>query len=85
MRLFALRGAIDVEHNDAGAIHRATSELMREILERNALATEDVVSCLFTVTHDLDADFPAARVNETRMLGRRSRALAEMRRAGETR
>ena len=33
----------------------------------------------------LDADFAAARVNETRMLGRRSRALAEMRRAREGR
>jgi len=33
----------------------------------------------------LDADFAAARVIETRMLGRRSRALAEMRRASENR
>jgi chorismate mutase len=60
MRVFALRGAIDVERNEAGEIHRATTELMREILKRNALAPEDVLSCLFTVTHDLDADFPAA-------------------------
>jgi chorismate mutase len=60
MRLFALRGAIDVEHNESGAIHRATTALMREIMERNALTPESVVSCLFTVTHDLNADFPAA-------------------------
>jgi chorismate mutase len=60
MRLFALRGAISVERNDAPAIHEATAELMAEIMKRNALAPADVVSCIFTATSDLDADFPAA-------------------------
>jgi chorismate mutase len=60
MRLFALRGAISVERNGAQEIHEATSELMREIMQRNALAPQDVVSCIFTATDDLDADFPAA-------------------------
>jgi len=59
MRLFALRGAIDVEHNDAEEIRDATAELMRAILQRNALRPQDVVSCIFTVTDDLDAGFPA--------------------------
>ena len=59
MRLFALRGAIGVEGNDAGQILEGTAELMRTILERNGLATGDVVSCIFTVTDDLDAEFPA--------------------------
>jgi chorismate mutase len=60
MRLYALRGATSVERNDQHAIHEATSELMREILQRNSLTPADVVSCIFTVTEDLDADFPAA-------------------------
>jgi chorismate mutase len=60
MRLFALRGAITVERNEAGDIHAATAELLRELMERNALTPDDVVSCLFTATPDLDADFPAA-------------------------
>jgi chorismate mutase len=60
MRLFALRGAISVERNDARDIHEATTALMGEIMERNALAPDDVVSCIFTATTDLDADFPAA-------------------------
>jgi chorismate mutase len=60
MRLYALRGAISVERNDERAIHEATSELMREILKRNSLTPADVVSCIFTSTEDLDADFPAA-------------------------
>src|SRR5579875_2677866 len=59
MRLFALRGATSVEANEAGAILDGTSVLMRELMERNALAPEAMVSCIFTLTDDLDAEFPA--------------------------
>jgi chorismate mutase len=59
MRLFALRGATSVEHNDAGQILDATSELMEAIARHNDLSPERVVSCIFTVTDDLDAEFPA--------------------------
>jgi chorismate mutase len=59
MRLFALRGAATVTANEAGPIVAATSELMRELLEQNALAAESIVSCIFTLTEDLDAEFPA--------------------------
>jgi len=59
MRLFALRGATTVEVNDATAILGATEELMREIMQRNDLVPEKVVSCIFTLTADLDAEFPA--------------------------
>ncbi len=59
MRLFALRGANTVEQNTSADILWATETLMKEILQRNALTPQDVVSCIFTVTEDLDADFPA--------------------------
>ena len=59
MRLFALRGAIDVEVNEANAILARTEELMHEVMERNALEPDAFVSCIFTVTSDLDAEFPA--------------------------
>ncbi len=59
MRLFALRGAITVERNDAEEILAATDELMNELMLRNGLAPRDLVSCLFTLTQDLDAEFPA--------------------------
>ena len=59
MRLFALRGASSVASNDAASILGATEELMREIMARNEIGPEDVVSCLFTLTEDLDAEFPA--------------------------
>jgi chorismate mutase len=59
MRLIALRGANTVTENDAGAILDATDELMRALLKRNTLGAEDLVSCIFTLTPDLDAQFPA--------------------------
>jgi len=59
MRLFALRGANSVEANDAEAILAATDVLIRELMERNSLAAEAMVSCIFTLTDDLNAEFPA--------------------------
>jgi len=58
-RLFALRGANSVERNDAETILSATDELMREMISRNGLVPEQMVSCIFTVTEDLNAEFPA--------------------------
>jgi chorismate mutase len=58
-RLFALRGANSVAANDAEAILAATDALIRELIERNALRAEAMVSCIFTLTDDLDAEFPA--------------------------
>jgi len=58
-RLFAVRGAAQAEANEPGAIVAATEALMRELLSRNELGPEALVSCLFTTTGDLDAEFPA--------------------------
>jgi chorismate mutase len=58
-RLFAVRGAVQADANGAEAIVAATTELMRALLDRNELAPEALVSCLFTTTEDLDAEFPA--------------------------
>ncbi len=58
-RLFAVRGAAQAEANEADAILAATEELMRALIERNELEPEAMVSCLFTTTEDLDAEFPA--------------------------
>jgi chorismate mutase len=59
MRLFALRGATTVDVNDGQAILGATEALLRDIMQRNELTPDDVVSCIFTLTDDLDAEFPA--------------------------
>jgi chorismate mutase len=59
LRLWAVRGATKVGRNDPGAIVTATEELMRELIARNELTPERIVSCIFTSTHDLNAEFPA--------------------------
>jgi chorismate mutase len=58
-RLFAVRGATQAEANEPEAILAATEELMRELVDRNGLEAADMVSCIFTTTDDLDAEFPA--------------------------
>lgn len=63
-RLFAVRGAVQAEENEAEAILTATEELMRELIERNRLEPEAMVSCLFTTTDDLDAEFPAVAARD---------------------
>jgi chorismate mutase len=59
MRLIALRGATTVEANEAEPILHATEELMGQLLARNRLDSDSIVSCIFTLTADLDAEFPA--------------------------
>lgn len=59
LRLWAVRGATKAERNDPEAIIEATEELMRELISRNDLTSERIVSCIFTSTHDLNAQFPA--------------------------
>jgi chorismate mutase len=59
-----VRGATQVAANEADAILDATEALMRELIERNALEPEAMVSCLFTTTDDLDAEFPAVAARD---------------------
>ena len=59
MRLFALRGATSIERDEASLILDGTTGLLTEILEANKLTPDDVVSCIFTCTQDLTAEYPA--------------------------
>jgi chorismate mutase len=63
-RLFAVRGAVQAEANEPEAILSATEELMRGLIERNGVEPGDMVSCLFTTTEDLDAEFPAVAARD---------------------
>ena len=69
MRLRALRGATTVGTNDSGAILEATEELVRAVMERNGLEPEDMVSCIFTATEDLNAEFPAVAARNLGLSG----------------
>jgi chorismate mutase len=54
-----IRGATQVAANTVPAIEEAVLELCQEIERRNEIGPEDIVWAIFTVTHDIDADFPA--------------------------
>lgn len=59
-RCRGIRGAISVESNTADKIVEATGRLLEAIMRENEIGAEDIASALFTVTADLDAEFPAA-------------------------
>ncbi|MEX0993515.1 MAG: chorismate mutase [Solirubrobacterales bacterium] len=63
-RLFALRGAITATENSEQAILDATRELVGEIMQRNSLEPDQMVSCLFSCTDDLNAQFPAVAARD---------------------
>ncbi len=50
---------MQVEANERDAILEGTTELVNEVMSRNELTTDDVISVLFTMTPDLTAEFPA--------------------------
>ena len=59
-----IRGATTVERNDREEILRATRELLEVIVRLNGLRSEDVAHVWFTVTPDLEAEFPAFAARE---------------------
>ena len=60
-----IRGAITVDENTSEAIGSATIKLLKEIMQKNNLEQDSISHVIFTLTKDLNADFPAkyARIN----------------------
>ena len=58
--LCALRGATTSEHNSVESITSAVDELLVELVSRNNLIPDQIISVTFSVTKDLDACFPAS-------------------------
>jgi chorismate mutase len=56
----AIRGAINVPDNTAKDITTSTERLLRAMCEANELDQAAIISIFFTVTVDLNAEFPAA-------------------------
>lgn len=59
MAIRAVRGAVQVDVNERQAILDGTAELVTEVMSRNKLSTDQVVSVIFTATPDLTMEFPA--------------------------
>ena len=58
--LCALRGATTSRHNSIKSITSAVEELLVELVSRNNLIPDQIISVTFSVTKDLDACFPAS-------------------------
>ncbi|HEX2272681.1 MAG TPA: chorismate mutase [Acidimicrobiales bacterium] len=56
----ALRGATTVEKDADDQITERVQELVGEMMARNDIAHDDIISIIFTATEDLVAIFPAA-------------------------
>ena len=59
-----LRGATTVDADTVEQVTERSQELMRELMERNGLGEDDIVSILFTATGDVRSIFPATAIRE---------------------
>lgn len=59
-RLLALRGAITLEADTKDEVSQKTQRLVKEMLARNEVNHDDLVSIIFTATDDVTSEFPAA-------------------------
>ena len=59
-QLTILRGATTANENSVKEIENAVVELIEELITRNNIIVENLLSITFTVTNDLDACFPAS-------------------------
>ena len=64
MRVQALRGATTCDANTKSEITDKTQQLVQELIARNGLDHDDLVSIIFTATEDLTAEFPATAARE---------------------
>ncbi len=54
-----VRGATTIENNTRDDVLQATQQLLALIIRRNQIIADDVASATFTVTSDVNAEFPA--------------------------
>ena len=59
-KLTAIRGATTAKGNKDYLIRDVVIELIQELITRNHLKEEDIISITFTVTEDLNSCFPAS-------------------------
>ena len=69
MKMRAARGAIVVPEDTREAVLACTSRLVAEMLRRNDLSSEDLISVVFTATPDLRSAFPAEAARQMGLSG----------------
>mgnify|MGYP001342456469 FL=1 len=60
LKLIAIRGATTAKGNTDSFIKEVVIELIQELITRNQLKEENIISITFTVTRDLNSCFPAS-------------------------
>lgn len=68
-RVRALRGATTLDRDDAEQVIGRTVELLREMIERNGLDRDDIISVLLSATADVRSVFPARAVSDAGLEG----------------
>ncbi|MEY4131869.1 MAG: hypothetical protein RLZZ31_1993, partial [Actinomycetota bacterium] len=58
-KLCALRGATTVDEDTPDQVRSRTIALLKEMMDRNSIELDDIVSVIFTVTSDIHSMFPA--------------------------
>lgn len=64
MAVRAVRGAVQLERDEAEHMAERVGDLVAALLTRNGLTADDLISLWFTATPDLHSDFPAAAVRK---------------------
>ena len=80
MRVVGLRGAITCTEDTRAEIEAKTQRLVKEMLARNDVASDDLVSIMVTATDDLTAAYPASAIralgfDDVPLLGARELAV----------
>jgi len=68
MSVAVIRGAITIEKNTEEDILKNTTILLQEIMARNNLKIEDIISIIFTATDDIDAAYPAVAARKLNII-----------------
>ncbi len=66
-KVLAIRGATVVEHDSVADITERVAELVGEMMSRNKLASQDIISAIFTATDDIVSMFPATAARKSFM------------------
>ncbi len=64
LRVRGVRGATTVDANSRYEIMDATEELLKEMVAANQVRSDSLAAVYFTLTPDLDAEFPAVAARE---------------------
>lgn len=81
-KIWAVRGAITIDEDDAINVITATKELLEELFQRNRILPEQIVSMIFSVTSDINSEFPAVAAREIGLVDTPLFCTREMEKAG---